>query len=175
MARSVRTATWSRRIIRRSPVRIAIPRQTRTEPECRILPFARHLPHAGSLRRLGATTVIRINAGPGPNSRASATSAGARVREHVLWGTVVGLKNRLVHRAIPPRQRALRCLFKLSSAVVVVLCLGGAWHVSVTHGPEPQPEQTSSKPSLFRVRRLAIRAAKFGSKATPGSGEKRNH
>jgi hypothetical protein len=42
----------------------------------------------------------------------------------------------------------------------LVLCLGG--------------EQTSSKPSLFRVRRLAIRAAKFGSKATPGSGEKRN-
>src|SRR2546429_8418940 len=76
MARSVRTATWTRRTTRRSLVRIAIRRQPRTGPECRILAFARHHPHAGSIHRLGATTVIRTDAGP--NSRTSARSVGAR-------------------------------------------------------------------------------------------------
>ena len=79
------------------------------------------------------------------------------------------VEGQLVHRAIRPRQRTLRCLLKLSSAVVVVLCLGGAWHVSVIS------RTTSSKPSLFRVRHFAICAAKFGSKAKPGIGEKHNH
>ena len=69
-------------------MRIAIRRQTRTGPECRILTFARHLPHAGTLRRLGAGTVIRIDGGDA--SRASEVLAGEMVQEEILWGTVVG-------------------------------------------------------------------------------------
>ncbi len=87
MARSVRTATWTRRTIRRSLVRIAIRRQPRTGPECRILTFARHLPHAGSIHRLGATTVIRIDGGNA--SRASEVLAVETVQEQTPWGTVV--------------------------------------------------------------------------------------
>ena len=88
MARSVRTATWTRRTIRRSLVRIAIRSQPRTGPECRILTYARHLPHAGSIRRLGATTVIRIDGGNA--SRASEVLAVEMVQEQTPWGTVVG-------------------------------------------------------------------------------------
>ena len=88
MARSVRTATWFRRTIRRSLVRIAIRRQTRTVPECRILTFARRLPHAGTIRQLGATTVIRIDGGQ--TSRASEVLAGEMVQEQIVWGIAVG-------------------------------------------------------------------------------------
>ena len=88
MARSVRTATWFRRTIRRSLVRIAIRCQLLTGPECRILTFARHLPHAGTIRRRGATIVIRIDGGHA--SRASEVLAGEMVQEEILWGTVVG-------------------------------------------------------------------------------------
>ena len=88
MARSVRTATWLRRIIRRSLVRIAIRGQPRTGPECRILTFARHLPHAGTIHRLGATTVIRIDGGNA--SRASEVLTVEAVQEQTPWGTVVG-------------------------------------------------------------------------------------
>ncbi len=88
MARSVRTATWTRRTIRRSLVRIAIRGQPRTGPECRILTFAPHLPHAGSIRRLGATIVIRIDGGNA--SRASEVLAVEMVQEQTPWGTVVG-------------------------------------------------------------------------------------
>src|SRR5437879_13923100 len=88
MARSVRTATWLRRIIRRSLVRIAIRGQPRTGPECRILTFARHLPHAGTIHRLGATTVIRIDGGNA--SRASEVLAVEMVQEQTHRGTVVG-------------------------------------------------------------------------------------
>ena len=90
MARSARIVTLFRRTIRRSLVRIAIRRQTRTGPECRILTFARHLPHAGTIRRLGATTVIRIDGGRGHASRASEVLAGEIVQEEILWRTVVG-------------------------------------------------------------------------------------
>ena len=90
MARSARIVTLFRRTIRRSLVRIAIRRQTRTGPECRILTFARHLPHAGTIRRLGATTVIRIDGGRGHASRASEVLAGEMVQEQIPWRTVVG-------------------------------------------------------------------------------------
>jgi len=69
-------------------VRIAIRRQPRTGPECRILTFARHLPHAGSIHRLGATTVIRIDGGNA--SRASEVLTVETVQEQTPWGTVVG-------------------------------------------------------------------------------------
>src|SRR5260370_26794800 len=86
MARSARIVTLFRRTIRRSLVRIAIRRQTRTGPECPILTFARHLRHAGSIRRLGATTAIRID---GDTLRAL-LRAGAMVQEQIPWGTVLG-------------------------------------------------------------------------------------
>src|SRR5947208_11191342 len=87
MARSVRIATWFRRTIRRSLVRIAIRSQPRTGPECRILTFARHLPHAGSIRRRGATTVIGIDAG---HTSRFWVLAGEMVQEQIPWGTVIG-------------------------------------------------------------------------------------
>ena len=62
--------------MRRSLVRIAIRRQTRTGPECRILTSARHLRHAGTIRRLGATTVISNDVPFRAN--ANLTSAGRK-------------------------------------------------------------------------------------------------
>jgi hypothetical protein len=44
-----------------------------------------------------------------------------------------------VYRAIRRGRRALRFFFKPSSAVAVVFCLEGTWHVRGTHAQEPQP------------------------------------
>src|SRR6266699_1473516 len=109
------------------------------------------------------------------NSRASARSAGARMQVQIAWGIAVGGRTASVS-SDPAGTTSPEILFQPSSAVVVVFCLEGTWRVRGTHAQETATRaRTPSKSSLFCVRRLAIRAAKFGSKATPLSGSREKH
>ena len=62
-------ATPLRPTTKSSLVRIAIRSRMRTDPECRILTFARPHLRAGTIRRRGATTATRADVVPGPSLR----------------------------------------------------------------------------------------------------------
>ena len=57
-----------------------------------------------------------------------------------------------MHRTTRRARLATRLFFKPTSAFVVLVCSAAIFHVSVTRAQNPQAEQSTSKPSVFRVK-----------------------